>query len=61
MAHPTRPRLVLDGGQAAILRRLVAAFGAGQVTAAAVQPTTPPGRDPTAPAPSRPTLPGEAS
>ena len=61
MAHPTRPRLVLDGGQAAILRRLVAAFGAGQVTAAAVQPTSQPDPATSASAPGWQPMLGEAS
>jgi len=61
MARPPHHRLVLDGDQAAALGHLVAAFGAGRVTVTAVQPATPPDRDPTAPAHSQPALPGEAS
>ena len=62
MARPHDHRLALDPDQAAALRRLVAAFGAEQVTVTDVQPTSQPDEDPAlTQAPAQATLLEEAS
>jgi hypothetical protein len=62
MGRRSRPRAVLDPGQAAALHRLVAAFGIEPVTVTAVQASQSAGQDLTSPtAPAQASLLEEAS
>jgi hypothetical protein len=64
MTHSRHQRPGLDAAQAAALGRLVAAFGAAQVTVTSIEPTSPPAPDPApirAAAATHPTLLEEAS